>query len=282
MKLVKNKQELEVKLNEWRLEGENIAFVATMGNLHEGHLSLLEIANEHASRVVVSIFVNPTQFGKNEDFNEYPRNLEGDLKYLRETSTDLVFAPSVETIYPYGLNEATLIKVPNITKQFCGKSRPGHFDGVTSVVARLFFMIQPNVSVFGQKDYQQQLIIRHMSSDLNLPIKIITGKTKREDDGLAMSSRNKYLNKDERQIAPVLFKVLTKLSEKIECGNKNYRELEENAIRFLNNTGFYVEYFSIRDLQYLQIPSNNCKKFIILTAVKLGKTRLIDNLIVKI
>lgn len=282
MKLVKNKQELEVKLNEWRQEGENIAFVATMGNLHEGHRSLLEIANKHASRVVVSIFVNPTQFGKNEDFNEYPRNLDEDLKYLRETSTDLVFAPSVETIYPYGLNEATLITVPNITKQFCGKSRPGHFDGVTSVVARLFFMIQPNVSVFGQKDYQQQLIIRHMSSDLNLPVKIITGKTIRENDGLAMSSRNQYLNKDERRIAPVLFKALTKVSNEIECGKKNHKELEENTIKFLNNNGFSVEYCSIRDLKNLQIPSNNCKEFIILTAVKLGKTRLIDNIIVKI
>ena len=282
MKLVKNKQELEVKLNEWRQKGESIGFVATMGNLHEGHRSLLEIANKHASRVVVSIFVNPTQFGKNEDFNEYPRNLDEDLKYLRETSADLVFAPSVETIYPYGLNEATLITVPNITKQFCGKSRPGHFDGVTSVVARLFFMIQPNVSVFGQKDYQQQLIIRHMSSDLNLPIKIITGKTIRENDGLAMSSRNQYLSKDERRIAPVLFKTLTRISEKIESGNKNYRELEENSKKFLDITGFSVDYLSIRDFQDLQNPSINCKKFIILTAVKLGKTRLIDNIIVKI
>ncbi|MAD91947.1 MAG: pantoate--beta-alanine ligase [Gammaproteobacteria bacterium] len=282
MKVVKNRLELEEKLNEWRQNNEYIALVATMGNLHKGHSSLVEIANKYASKVIVSIFVNPMQFGKNEDFDKYPRNLDDDIEHLNKTSTDLIFAPSKETIYPHGLEEATSISVPIISKQFCGKSRPGHFDGVTSVVARLFIMVQPNISVFGEKDFQQQLIIRHMSSDLNLPVKIITGKTIREHDGLAMSSRNQYLNDYERQNASFLYQSLMQAGEKLKKGDKDFKALEKDSIKSLKSAGFSVEYFSIRHLHDLGVPSSNCKEFVILTAAKLGLTRLIDNAIVQI
>jgi len=209
MLVVHSKQELEEHLAEWSRHDDHVALVPTMGNLHAGHLSLVKLAREHAERVVVSIFVNPTQFGESEDFDQYPRTLERDTRKLKTSGADLIFAPDVETMYPFGLKDATTISVPRISENFCGASRPGHFDGVTSVVARLFALVQPDVAVFGQKDYQQQLVIRHMSLDLNLPVAIITGATVREEDGLAMSSRNQYLSDSERSTAPVLYEVLS-------------------------------------------------------------------------
>jgi len=282
MIVVHTKQELDEQLAEWRRHDDHIALVPTMGNLHAGHLSLVELAREHAERVVVSIFVNPTQFGEDEDFDEYPRTLERDTRRLKQSAADLIFAPSVETMYPFGLKDATTISVPRITENFCGASRPGHFDGVTSVVARLFALVQPDSAVFGQKDYQQQLVIRHMSRDLSLPVSIITGETIREEDGLAMSSRNQYLTDEERANAPVLFKVLSGVANNLQNGRQNYEELEAESIGKLGDAGFDVDYFSIRRAQNLEIPDRDCDELVILAAAQLGNARLIDNTVVTI
>ena len=282
MKVANSKEELNEQLAEWRDEGDHIALVPTMGNLHAGHVSLVELARENAERVVVSIFVNPTQFGKDEDFEQYPRTLEKDTRRLKTISADLIFAPDVETIYPFGLEDATTISVPRITENFCGKSRPGHFDGVTSVVARLFGIVRPDVAVFGQKDYQQQLVIRHMALDLSLPIKIITGETFRNDDGLALSSRNQYLNDDERAIAPQLYEVLLAVGDKLQSGARDFEDLETASARQLSDAGFDVDYFAIRRAQNLEIPDRDCDELVVLVAAQLGNARLIDNLIVTI
>jgi pantoate--beta-alanine ligase len=253
-----------------------------MGSLHKGHLSLVELAREHAERVIVTIFVNPTQFGEGEDFEEYPRTLERDQRLLKMTPADLIFAPSVETMYPFGLDMATTVSVPGLTENFCGASRPGHFDGVTTVVARLFAMAQPDAAVFGQKDYQQQLVIRHMTEDLSLPIKIITGETVREDDGLAMSSRNSYLSEEERAAAPGLYAALSSVGDELQNGRRNFEELEARACEKLVANGFDVDYFAIRRAQNLEVPDRDCDDLVVLAAARLGGARLIDNIVVTI
>jgi pantoate--beta-alanine ligase len=253
-----------------------------MGNLHQGHLSLVELAREHAERVVVTIFVNPTQFGAGEDFASYPRTLERDARHLKKVGADLIFAPDVETLYPFGLDMATRVSVPVLTENFCGASRPGHFDGVTTVVARLFSIVQPDTAVFGQKDYQQQLVIRHMTTDLSLPITIITGETVREKDGLAMSSRNSYLSKEERAVAPRLHEVLDDLGRQLQHGRRNFAELETDAVQRLAAAGFDVDYVAIRRAQDLEPPNRDCDELVVLAAATLGKARLIDNIVVTI
>ena len=282
MLVVHSKQELEEHLAEWRRQGDHVALVPTMGNLHVGHLSLVQLAREHAERVVVSIFVNPTQFGESEDFDQYPRTLERDTLRLKKSAADLIFAPDVETIYPFGLKDATTVSVPRITENFCGASRPGHFDGVTSVVARLFALVQPDLAVFGQKDYQQQLVIRHMSLDLNLPVAIITGATIREEDGLAMSSRNQYLSESERSTAPVLYEVLSAAGEELQNGGRDFAKLESESVTKLKDAGFDVDYFSIRRAQNLEIPDRDCDELVVLVAAVLGDARLIDNTVITI
>lgn len=280
MIVVHNKQELAEQIAEWRLHDEHVALVPTMGNLHAGHLALVDLAREHAERVVVSIFVNPTQFGEGEDFDEYPRTLERDKRRLKKTSADLIFAPDVETMYPFGLEKATRVSVPGLTEHFCGASRPGHFDGVTTVVARLFSLVLPDVAIFGQKDYQQQLIIRHMTEDLNLPINIITGETVRADDGLALSSRNSYLSEEERAVAPVLYETLRATGQELQNGRRNFAELEAAAFEKLNDAGFEVEYYSIRRALNLEVPNRDCDDLVVLVAARLGAARLIDNIVV--
>ena len=282
MIVVNTKKELDEQLAEWRQHDEHSALVATMGNLHAGHLSLVELAREHAERVVVSIFVNPTQFAEGEDFEEYPRTLERDTRRLKKPAADLIFVPDVETMYPFGLKDATTVSVPRITENFCGASRPGHFDGVTSVVARLFGLVQPDIAVFGQKDYQQQLVIRHMCLDLNLPVAIITGETIREDDGLAMSSRNQYLTPEERAIAPLLFEVISGVGNELQNGRRDYEEMETESIAKLSDSGFGVEYFSIRRAQNLESPDRDCDELVVLAAATLGNARLIDNTVITI
>ncbi len=282
MLVIHSKQDLDEQLAEWRRQDDHVALVATMGNLHAGHLSLVELAREHAERVVVSIFVNPTQFGVGEDFDQYPRTLERDTRRLKTSAADLIFAPDIETMYPFGLQDATTVSVPRITENFCGASRPGHFDGVTSVVARLFALTQPDTAVFGQKDYQQQLVIRHMSLDLSLPITILTAETVREDDGLAMSSRNQYLTDEERATAPLLYQVLSGVGAKLQSGVRNFEELESASLKTLGDAGFDVEYFSIRRAQNLEIPDRDCDELVVLVAAKLGDARLIDNTVVTI
>ncbi len=282
MLVVHKKQELAERIAEWRQQGEHVALVPTMGSLHAGHIALVELAREHAERVVVSIFVNPTQFGEGEDYDEYPRTLERDARRLKMTPADLIFAPSVETVYPFGTEAATVVSVPGLTENFCGASRPGHFDGVTTVVARLFAIVQPDVAVFGQKDYQQQLVVRRMVEDLSLPISIITAETVRDDDGLAMSSRNSYLSDEKRAVAPMLYATLLSVGEALQNGRRNYDELETEAIGRLTEGGFEMDYFAIRRAQNLEEPDRDCDEIVVLAAGKLGSARLIDNIVVTI
>ncbi len=282
MDVIHSKDELAQQLADWRQLGDHIALVATMGNLHQGHLSLIDLAREHAERVIVTIFVNPTQFGEGEDFEDYPRTLERDTRLLKKTPADLVFAPSVETMYPFGLEMATRVTVPGLTENFCGASRPGHFDGVTTVVARLFAMVMPDVAVFGQKDFQQQLVIRHMTADLGLPIQIITGETIRDADGLALSSRNSYLTDDERATAPLLYATLSSVGTELQSGQRNFGHLEAAASARLEEAGFDVDYFAIRRAQNLESPDRDCDELVVLAAARLGNARLIDNVVVTI
>jgi len=282
VQVVHSKQELAEQLAEWRQQGDHVALVPTMGSLHAGHLSLVTLAREHAERVVVSIFVNPTQFGPGEDFEKYPRTLERDKRRLKNSGADLIFAPDVETMYPFGIENATMVSVPHLTANFCGASRPGHFDGVTTVVARLFAMVQPDAAIFGQKDYQQQLVIRYMAEDMSLPINIITGETVREDDGLAMSSRNSYLSEEERAVAPKLYETLQFVGKELQNGRRNFEELEDVARQRLGDAGFDVDYFAIRRALNLEVPDRDCGDLVVLTAAKLGGARLIDNIIVTI
>jgi pantoate--beta-alanine ligase len=276
------KQELAEQIDEWRHNGDHVALVPTMGNLHAGHLSLVELAREHAERVIVSIFVNPTQFGKGEDFDKYPRTLERDKRHLKKTPADMIFAPDVETMYPFGPDNATTVSVPGLTENFCGAIRPGHFDGVTTVVARLFAIVQPDVAVFGQKDYQQQLVIRRMAEDLSLPIGIIAGETIRDDDGLALSSRNSYLTDEERAIAPTLYAALSSVGQELQSGRRNFSDLEKEASQRIVEAGFDLDYFSIRRALNLEIPDRDCDDLVVLVAAQLGEARLIDNIVVTI
>ena len=282
LEIVETKAALQSLLDEWRHQGDHIALVPTMGNLHKGHMELVRLAREHAERVIVSIYVNPTQFGEGEDFDEYPRTLERDTRRLKNGSVDAVFVPTDETMYPLGIKEATIVSVPGLTEHFCGASRPGHFDGVTTVVARLFALVAPDVAVFGQKDYQQQLVIRHMTTDLSLPVRIVTAATVREDDGLAMSSRNSYLTDEERTVAPGLHDVLLGIGEALQDGKRDFAELEADATDKLSEAGFEPEYVAIRRAQNLDIPDRDCDELVVLAAAGLGKARLIDNIVVTV
>ena len=282
MQVISSKQELHEQLRDWRHHDDHIALVPTLGNLHPGHIKLVERAREHAERVVVSVFVNPTQFSEDEDFKDYPRTLERDTRRMKQIGADVLFVPDDETVYPYGHECATVVSVPGLTENFCGASRPGHFDGVTTVVARLFALVQPDVAVFGQKDYQQQLIIRFMTEDLSLPIRIITAETVREDDGLAMSSRNQYLTDKERTVAPLLHEALSELGSALQNGKRDFEDLEKIAIGRLEKAGFRIDYVAVRRAHNLAPPDRDCDELVVIAAVHLGVARLIDNIVVTI
>ena len=282
MLVLTTRQELAETIGEWRQNGEHVALVPTMGNLHAGHLALVELAREHAERIVVSIFVNPTQFGEGEDYADYPRTLEVDQRRLKTVGADLIFAPNAETVYPFGVGNATVVSVPGLTENFCGASRPGHFDGVTSVVARLFALVQPDVAIFGQKDYQQQLVIRRMVEDMSLPVAIITSETVRDADGLALSSRNSYLTDEERSRAPELYRALCAIGEELQNGRRDFSDLEVAAQRDLQQAGFDVDYFAIRRALNLEVPDRDCDDLVVLAAAQLGDARLIDNIVVTV
>lgn len=282
MQVVNTREELRELRESWRHHDDHVALVPTMGNLHAGHLSLVDLARRHAERVVVTVFVNPTQFGEGEDFEDYPRTLKRDTQRLKKLDADALFTPDVDTVYPFGIDKATLVSVPGLTRNFCGASRPGHFDGVTTVVARLFALVQPDVAVFGQKDYQQQLVIRHMTADLSLPIRIITAPTVREADGLAMSSRNQYLSDAERAVAPQLHASLEAVGTELENGNRDFEALEKAALARLEATGFAPDYVAIRRAESLEPPDRDCDEIVVLAAAHLGKARLIDNIVVTI
>ncbi|MGH8193486.1 MAG: pantoate--beta-alanine ligase [Woeseiaceae bacterium] len=282
MQTVATREELRQQLGEWRRAGERIALVPTMGNLHDGHLSLVKLARAHAERVVVSVFVNPTQFEPGGDYDDYPRTLDMDRRRLKRARADLLFVPELETMYPFGIEHATTVSVPVLSEELCGSFRPGHFDGVTSVVSRLFSLVMPDVAIFGQKDFQQQLVIRRMVADLSLQIEIVSAPTEREDDGLAYSSRNQYLTGDERIIAPGLYRNLQQVAGALQDGKRNYRELESRAMSDLAALGFVPEYVSIRRAENLQPPDRerDTDTLAVLAAARLGKARLIDNIIV--
>jgi pantoate--beta-alanine ligase len=282
MELVSTLEEMRELHEGWRHHDEHVAVVPTMGNLHAGHLSLVDLARQHAERVVVTVFVNPTQFGDGEDFEEYPRTLKRDTQRLRKLDADVLFTPDLDTVYPFGIDKATVVSVPGLTRHFCGASRPGHFDGVTTVVARLFALVQPDVAVFGQKDYQQQLVIRHMTADLSLPIRIITAPTVREPDGLAMSSRNQYLSEAERAVAPQLHAALQRIGVAVQNGKRNFDALEQDASSRLEAAGFIPDYVAIRRAENLEAPDRDCDEIVVLAAAHLGKARLIDNIVVTI
>jgi len=229
MRTLASVEDVRKTINDWRLAGERIAFVPTMGDLHEGHLALVRHALSRAPHVVVSIFVNPAQFGPGEDFAAYPRTLESDEEKLQQESAELLFAPSVETLYPGGAEETTRIDVPQLSRGLCDDFRPGHFAGVATVVARLFNLVQPDIAVFGEKDYQQLAVIRRMVQDLCWPIEIDAVPTVREADGLAMSSRNRYLNAEQRELAPVLYQTLCEVAEQARARLQPCRALERQA-----------------------------------------------------
>ncbi|MES9830747.1 MAG: pantoate--beta-alanine ligase [Candidatus Thiodiazotropha sp. DIVDIV] len=263
----------------WRNSGEEIGFVPTMGNLHEGHLALVKEAKRWSQRIVVSIFVNPMQFGAGEDFEDYPRTLAADRQRLTEAGVDLLFAPAAKTIYPNGKEEQTRVEVPGISDILCGASRPGHFVGVATVVCKLFNMVQPDVALFGEKDFQQLMVIRQMVADLALPIKIIGLKTVREADGLAKSSRNGYLTTQQRALAPKLYQALQQTAQALSSGERDFIRLESEAQEMLLSAGFSPDYYAIRSAERLLQPGQRDERLVVLAAAYLGNTRLIDNLI---
>ena len=269
---------LRARVREWRTRGNRIAFVPTMGNLHAGHLRLVHHARASADRVVVSIFVNPLQFGAGEDFSSYPRTLEADRAALMEADADLLFVPEIERIYPRDLEQMTRVEVPALSTILCGAPRPGHFAGVATVVAKLFNLVQPDSAVFGEKDYQQLVIIRRMVEDLNIPVSIEGVATVREPDGLAMSSRNRYLDPDERARAPRLYQVLCAAGEQLAAGERDYGAIEQAAREALIGAGFEPDYVSVRRAADLASPAAGDKVLRVLAAARLGVTRLIDNI----
>jgi len=261
----------------WKQAGERVAFVPTMGNLHAGHLSLIEAASKAADRVVVSIFVNPMQFGENEDFDDYPRTFDADMHELSKGKVDIVFVPTVAEMYPGETSSATVVDVPKLSGILEGEHRPGFFIGVATVVNKLFNIVQPDVAVFGEKDFQQLLVIIKMVSDLVMPIEILAVATMREPDGLAMSSRNGYLDEDNRILAANIHRCLQHVVKAIVAGeNPNYEV--GHATQLLDDLGFLVDYIVVRRQRDLAVPKSGDKSLIVLAAARLGSVRLIDNI----
>ncbi|WP_448549072.1 pantoate--beta-alanine ligase [Thalassotalea fusca] len=277
MKTVSNISDLRDVISQWRREGHKIAFVPTMGNLHAGHISLITEAHKHADKVVASIFVNPMQFGANEDIDSYPRTMEADQEKLRAEGTDLLFTPTPEIIYPKGLDKQSYVEVPNVSEGYCGESRPGHFRGVATVVCKLFNLVQPDVACFGLKDYQQVQVIQTMVEDLSMPIEIVPVATVREKSGLALSSRNGYLTEEELKIAPALAQNIQWLAEAIQ-DNTDFIGLAKQAATYIDNAGLKTDYIHICHARTLQPASEDDTELVILAAAHCGKARLIDNL----
>ena len=256
----------------------SVALVPTMGNLHRGHFSLVDRARNLADKVVVSIFVNPMQFGANEDLDNYPRTLHEDKQGLAELGTDIVFTPSVDAIYPNGLGAQSFVDVPDVSLGYCGGSRPGHFRGVATVVTKLFNLVQPDYACFGEKDFQQLQVIRTMTRDLSMPVEVIGVPTMREISGLAMSSRNGYLSDEQRAMATALFKSLSECAEQLKQGNRDFAKLTAHAKNKLEQAGLTPDYFEIAQRDTLKTATLDDKHFVILVAAFLGTVRLIDNM----
>lgn len=278
MRTVGDLRALRATVQAWKRAGQRVGFVPTMGNLHAGHFSLVELARQRVDRVVASVFVNPTQFGPNEDYTRYPRTLAEDSVGLVEHQCDLLFAPTVEVMYPHGPLHALNIHVPDVGDTLEGAHRPGHFDGVATVVAKLFTMVEPDVAVFGQKDWQQTLVVRRLVQELALPLEIVIGPIVREADGLAMSSRNRYLDAEQRTRAPVLHATLEWMRSALAEGHAR-AAVEGAAARRLERAGFVPDYAAVRCADDLGEPAADATKGLMaLIAARLGTTRLIDNL----
>ncbi len=277
METIRRIDPLRVRIAQWRVADRRIALVPTMGNLHAGHLDLVRRARKMAQHTVVSIFVNPLQFGPGEDFEAYPRTLDQDREKLQAEGVDLVCAPTVETVYPRGREQQTQVAVPGISDILCGAARPGHFAGVATVVCKLFNMVQPDLAVFGEKDFQQLLVIRRMTRDLYLPVEIIGAPTVREADGLAMSSRNGYLSADERRRAPALYQCLLAAEQALLDGVAP-SQVEQDGLVCLENAGFRPDYLNVRRAADLASAQEGDTDLVVLAAAHLSRARLIDNL----
>ena len=281
-RVVRSVAAVRASVAEWRAAGDNVAFAPTMGNLHAGHMSLVALCAQAARRVVVSIFVNPTQFGPNEDFAAYPRTLAADEALIAGAgNVDLLFVPEAAEIYPFGLEQAVRVQLPALSRELCGASRPGHFDGVASVVCRLLNIVAPDVLFLGQKDYQQFVLMERMIAALHLPVELRMGPTLREPDGLAMSSRNRYLDAAERKRAPALHAALSRVREQLLAGAQDFSRLTADARAELERAGLRAEYVEIRRQGDLAAARPQAaEQRIVLGAARLGRTRLIDNLLV--
>ncbi len=279
MNTVKNLQQLRAAISRARSEGKRIAFVPTMGNLHAGHIALIQHATERADFVVASIFVNPLQFGANEDLDSYPRTLVADQSKLLEAGCNLLFTPDAQDMYPQGMAQQTIVSVPGVSTGLCGGSRPGHFDGVATIVCKLLNMVQPDIALFGEKDFQQLAVIRKMVTDLNMPVQIFGVPIVRDHDGLALSSRNGYLSAQQRAAAPALQQCLQALKAQIKNGRRDYAMLFEQFDTDLQAAGFRLDYVELRDALSLQPAEVDSTQLVLLAAAYLGSTRLIDNLI---
>ncbi|MFK3720763.1 pantoate--beta-alanine ligase [Pseudomonas fulva] len=282
MNTVKTVRELRAAVARARSEGKRIGFVPTMGNLHSGHAALVVKAAQCTDFVVASIFVNPLQFGANEDLDKYPRTLAADQQLLVESGCNLLFAPAVDEMYPDGMSVQTRVSVPNLSQGLCGASRPGHFEGVATVVSKLFNMVQPDLAVFGEKDYQQLAVIRAMVRDLNMPIQVMGLPTVRAADGLALSSRNGYLTAEQRATAPVLYRVLQTLAAAIAHGRKDFAALVAEGQAQLSAAGLRTDYLEVRHALTLRPAVVGDRDLVVIAAAYLGSTRLIDNLYVHV
>ena len=280
MNTVESIKDLRAQVKSWRMQGLTIAFVPTMGNLHDGHLALVKAAHIHADKVIASIFVNPMQFGLSEDIDNYPRTLAQDKASLTEVDTDLLFTPTADIIYPKGFGENSYVEVPNISDLYCGASRPGHFRGVTTVVCKLFNLVQPDSACFGSKDYQQLQVIQTMVEDLSMPVEIIPVEIIRETSGLAMSSRNGYLTPEELAIAPALYQTLQWLNTELRKSHqpRDHAVLIMQASEKIDNAGLKTDYINLCHAKTLAPATPNDKDIVILAAAYLGKARLIDNM----
>lgn len=278
MNTVKTVRELRAAVARARSEGKRIALVPTMGNLHSGHTALVTKAAQRADFVVATIFVNPLQFGPNEDLATYPRTLAADQEKLLQAGCHLLFTPTVEEMYPHGMADQTIVRVPVVSEGLCGGSRPGHFDGVSTVVSKLFNMVQPDIAIFGQKDFQQLAVVSALVRDLNMPIQIIGEPTVRAADGLALSSRNGYLTEAERATAPALYRVIKQIGDALHSGEQNHAQLLDDGKKALEAAGFRPDYLEIRQAVTLRPATPEDRDLVVLGAAFLGKTRLIDNL----
>ena len=280
MKVITTKNEMKALSDSFHQRDEHIAFVPTMGNLHPGHMQLVEKAETLAPKTIASIFVNPLQFGQNEDLDSYPRTMERDQQLLELGDVDILFSPTREEIYPDETSNKEVIEFPGLSDVLCGASRPGHFSGVAVVVKHLFETVQPDVAVFGEKDYQQVLVIKKLVQEYKLPVEIVTVPTQRETDGLAMSSRNGYLSEQERQTAPLLYQTLCQARDQVKAKAGCFSAIEQQASEVLTKAGFKPDYFSIRHADDLSEPNEGETRLVILAAAWLGKTRLIDNILI--